>query len=100
LGAAPAPLNFGKVAVGRRKTKKITLMNVAAKGGGTINIAGISAPSPFAQTSNCSSLAPGQTCRVTATFSPKAKGAARAFLTISANARNSPVRISLTGTGK
>ncbi|MGO9607502.1 MAG: DUF1573 domain-containing protein [Candidatus Binataceae bacterium] len=55
---------------------------------------------PFSQSSNCSSLRPGQSCRVKVTFAPTAIGAVQAFMTISANARNSPVRISLTGTGK
>ncbi|HKN01701.1 MAG TPA: FG-GAP-like repeat-containing protein, partial [Candidatus Binataceae bacterium] len=100
LSAAPAPVNFGTVPVGQSKTKVITLMNSAEKGSATINISGISVASPFSQTNNCSSLAPRQTCRVSATFSPMAKGAVRAFLTINGSARNAPVRISLMGTGK
>ncbi|MGO9449951.1 MAG: hypothetical protein ACLQDV_02725 [Candidatus Binataceae bacterium] len=45
-------------------------------------------------------LAPKQSCQITATFTPTGIGPARAFLMMNDNARNGPVRDSLTGTGQ
>ncbi|OQW93937.1 MAG: hypothetical protein BWK79_08495 [Beggiatoa sp. IS2] len=45
------------------------------------------------------SLAPGEGCKVTLTFTPKAEGAREAILTVKSNATETPSQIALTGTG-
>ena len=104
LGADPAPANFGTVRVNSSKQIAITLSNTAkTEGEGSISIGTPTVPGgpPFSvSSSNCTLLAPKQTCSVTVAFSPKTAGAASAFLTIPANASNAPLSIKLTGTGR
>ena len=60
----------------------------------------------FTQTNNCTSAPiPPQTnsqstCTITVTFTPQAKGARNAVLTITDNGFKSPQQVKLTGTGK
>jgi hypothetical protein len=100
---APAPLNFGEVRIDRRKSKAVHLSNAAPNRGDSIAITSIAiqGSGPFAENNNCGgSLAPGQTCNVTVSFSPTEKGPAENFLVISNNSRTGQTRVRLRGTGK
>jgi len=66
----------------------------------SIAIAGTN-PLDFVQTNNCpSSLAANAGCTINVTFTPTAKGLRSASVVITDNARNSPQKISLSGTGR
>jgi len=57
-------------------------------------------PHDFAQTNNCgSSVAPGATCTISVTFTPKGINARTASLSTADNAPGSPQKVGLTGTG-
>ena len=78
--------------------QSISLINIgtAAVSVGNISISG-AAPSSFAETNTCGSLAVGGTCAITVTFSPGSAGPLSAALDISSSA-TSPA-VPLFGTG-
>ena len=99
----PSPFDFGKVPVGKSRSKDIFFKNDSTKKtGADITISGMSiqGDSQFSQSNNCSVLAPMQFCKATVTFSPNGSGSASAFLAVTDNARNGNVRVGLSGTGK
>src|SRR5262249_12844670 len=53
----------------------------------------------YAQSNNCSSLAPGASCSISVTFQPLALGRRTASVTITDNAVGSPQSVNLTGIG-
>jgi hypothetical protein len=53
----------------------------------------------YAQTNNCTSLAPNASCTVTITFSPAKNGSDNQFININDNASTSPQEFDLFGTG-
>ena len=62
-------------------------------------VSGVSVTGDFSQTSTCSSVAAGSSCTVSVTFVPTASGTRTGTLTVTSNASNSPVTVSLTGSG-
>src|SRR5438105_39673 len=78
--------------------KSVTLSNT---GDATLHITSIAVTGDFAQTNNCSStLAPGASCTVSVTFTPRMTGTRTGTLTVSDDASNaSPQSTSLRGTG-
>jgi hypothetical protein len=66
-----------------------------------IQITGTNLPD-YIQTNTCksASLAPGQKCVITVTFTPSLVGPETAYATITDNAVGSPHNIYLTGVGK
>jgi hypothetical protein len=69
----------------------------------SIAISGGSALGDFVGGGNCpllpSTLGPGENCRITVTFTPSGPGMRTASLTVTDNARTSPLTILLTGMG-
>jgi hypothetical protein len=91
---SPTSLQFGNVVVGQTSPpQNLTLQNVSSA---TLNIASVVATGDYRQTNNCGrQLAPGATCSVSVTFTPKKQGA----VTASDSDERSPQAIPLTGTG-
>jgi archaellum component FlaF (FlaF/FlaG flagellin family) len=99
LGASPASVSFGGVAVGSNGQQTVTLTNsgnatatisaVAVTGAG-FSVTGLSAPV---------SLAASQAVSFTANFAPTASGSASGGITITSNATNSILSIPLSGSG-
>lgn len=79
----------------------LTLSNI---GTGTLDISSIALsgtdPGDFAQSNNCGSyLAAGASCTITVTFTPVTTGMRSASILLTANIKNSPLAINLTGYG-
>ena len=101
LSLSAAALNFGTRTVGTTSAaKNIIVINheKVVVTFSTIAISGTNGPD-FAQTNNCTSLSAGGTCTVSVTFTPSAKGARTATLTLTDSATNSPQTAKLSGTG-
>jgi hypothetical protein len=98
LTANPANLNFGNVLVGNNRSQTITLIN-----GGTASVAVSSGSASGAGYSisglSATTLKPGQSTAFTAQFSPSGVGTANGNISITSNAPNSSLTISLGGTG-
>ena len=98
LTANPANLNFGNVLVGNKGSQTITLTNggsaSVAISGGSGSGAGYSISGLSATTLN-----PGQSTTFTAQFSPSGVGTVSGSISITSNAPNSSLTISLSGTG-
>lgn len=99
----PSSLNFGVQKVGTSSAPEaVTLKNV---GHTSLTLKSFqldgSDPGDFSETNTCgSSLPAGNSCTITITFTPTAKGARIAFLSIADNGGGSPQKVSLGGTGK
>src|SRR6267378_2443309 len=99
LQANPASVSFGSVSTGSNATKPIVLSNtgttavqissIAASGTG-FSVNGITVPF---------TLNAAATVTLNAVFAPTATGSASGSVTVTSNATNSPLTISLTGTG-
>jgi subtilase family serine protease len=104
VGLSQGALNFGKVKVGKSKTKVMTLTNTAKKKGGatiTFNGASIAGSSEFGGSTNCTSfVGPKGKCKVMVFFAPASAGGASATITVNSNASNGPTSFSVTGTGQ
>lgn len=78
-------------------------IRVSNTGPGILTIGGItlsgSDAAAFSQTSDCTSLSPGDYCSIWISFKPTTSGAKSATIAISSNATESPVSLSLSGTG-
>jgi len=104
--ASPAPalvlsqpsLGFGMVTIGATSIpRSVTVSN---SGSAALLFSGIqSASSEFKATHNCpASLAPGESCTITVTYTPASANAAESVV-ITSNAFSSPNSIALTGLG-
>jgi hypothetical protein len=93
-------VSFGTVFVGSSSTAHaVTLTNNQSVALTGINISVNS--SSFSQVNTCgTSIGPGATCTITATFSPKTSGALTGTVTISDSGSNSPQTINLKGSGE
>jgi hypothetical protein len=98
VSLSAASLTFsGQVIGATSAAQTVTLTN---RGGASLNISGIAATQPFAQTNNCpASLAGGASCTISVTFTPQTSGAANGAVTISDSASGSPHSVTLSGTG-
>jgi hypothetical protein len=99
LTPSPASLNFGNVQTGNLQTLSETVTNTV---GASVTISAASASgSPFSETGPALplTLAVGQTATFSVTFSPSAGGASSGNLTITSNASDPTVNVSLSGTG-
>lgn len=98
----PANLGFGNQPVGTTSApQNVTLTNTSSL---ALSIAGISLKGTnagdFAETNTCgTSVAAGNTCTITVTFTPTAKGARSASVSVSDNGGASPQKVALTGSG-
>ena len=99
---SPNSLSFANQAVGSVSApQNVTITNT---GNATLNITGITTSNTdYEQTNTClavqNTLAPGQSCSVSVTFTPTASGTRPGSLSISDNAIGSPQTVALTGNG-
>lgn len=98
----PTSLSFPAQAVGSASAAKNILLTNS--GGSDLKITGISvggtAPSDFTATNNCGTLvAAGASCTIAVTFKPVAVGTRTAVISITDNAKGSPQKVSVSGTG-
>lgn len=99
LSVTPSSTSFGSVVTGSTKsqtiqvknsgTASLTVSNVAAAGSG-FSVSGVSVPF---------TLGPSTSSTFTVQYAPTAAGAANGSISIVGNAPNSPVAVSLAGTG-
>ena len=94
--ARPAWRSHPPSSATRRRRRRSTVTNTGTT---SATISAISASGDFSQTNNCSTLAVGASCTVTAKFTPTASGARTGAVTITSNANNSPTTIALSGSG-
>jgi hypothetical protein len=92
------PLNFNKQKTGATSAPQtVTLTNTGAN---ALRISSLKTTGQFGMTSTCgSSVAAGGSCVISATFSPKSKGAKSGTVTIDDSASSKPMVIELSGTG-
>ena len=93
-------LNFQKVVIGQTSAPQtLILFN---SGGANLNISSLVATGDFQiSTNTCgSSVAPGDTCTVSVTFTPTKKATRKGTLTFTDDAPTSPQTISLKGVGQ
>jgi Abnormal spindle-like microcephaly-assoc'd, ASPM-SPD-2-Hydin/Beta-propeller repeat len=102
VSLAPASLSFGSQAVGTTSSPQtVTATN---QGNATVNISKISftgaGAGSFGETTTCAgTLATGNSCAISVTFTPKAKGKFGATLAVTDDGGGSPQKVSVTGTG-
>lgn len=113
FSAAPDPVEFGDVVVGETAGPEVVTVTNTGSGTLTFNAgddpdgAGVSLGGPSvsqaaitAETCNGASLAPGQTCTVSVTFTPESVGLKDQIrLTFLSNAPSSPAEVFLSATG-
>jgi Abnormal spindle-like microcephaly-assoc'd, ASPM-SPD-2-Hydin len=99
LIANVSSLNFGKTGLASSAEQTVTLANT---GSSSVTISGVSVAGPgFTASGSASGLTvgPRQFATVHTTFTPFTTGNLAGTLTITSNAKNSPVSITLSGTG-
>jgi Abnormal spindle-like microcephaly-assoc'd, ASPM-SPD-2-Hydin/Protein of unknown function (DUF1573) len=98
LSASYTSLNFGNVNMGSLANQNVTLTNT---GNSNVNISSVSVSGAGFTESGGSNetLTPNQSTTITVTFKPGIAGAASGNLSVASNAQNSPLAISLSGTG-
>jgi hypothetical protein len=97
LSPNPSSLSFPGTIVGTPSAAQtVTVTNTGTT---SATVSGVSASGDFSQTNNCSTLAVGASCTVTAGFTPTTSGARTGAVTITGNANNSPTTIALSGSG-
>jgi hypothetical protein len=98
LQATPSSLNFGSIAVGASANLSLTLTNA---GSAPVTNLALTITGDYAVTVPCTSstLAPGQSCNVTVSFTPSATGSRPSALIIASSDPNSPINVPLNGTG-
>jgi phospholipase C len=91
-------VDFGSVTVGT--TSSPMTRTITNTGDQTLEFTSLAVTDPtYAQTNNCTSLAPNASCTVTITFSPAKNGSDNQFININDNASTSPQEFDLFGTG-
>ena len=99
---SPSAINFGNQPVGTQSIQTLTVSNT---GGVTMHISSLAIsgdPDFFTRTNNCvagSGVAPGGSCSIQLEFAPQSAGPGSATLTITSDAINNPVSVSISGTG-
>ena len=99
LTASPSSLSFGSITTGASGTQSVTLANTgnSSVSVSQINISGTGfSASGFALPVT---LAAGQSTSFSATFAPTTTGILSGSVTVTSNASNSPLAISLSGSG-
>ena len=99
LTANVSSLNFGKTGLAASAQQAVTLTNT---GSSSVTISGVSVSGAGFTAGGSASgltLSPNRSATVSATFTPFTIGSLAGSLTITSNARNSPVTIALSGTG-
>ena len=100
MSVTPNPAAFGTVSVGSTGSVALTVQNT---GNSSLTIGSYGNPSaPFSNFGGCTAgtvLTPTQTCTLTLHFSPTSSGNFNGLLTINSDALNTPIGVTLTGTG-
>jgi hypothetical protein len=98
LNSSSTSLAFGSVTVSNSKTQNLTLTNA---GNSTVTISNVVVTGAGFNATGASGLIllSGQTASFSATFDPAAAGSATGSITVTSNAANSPIVITLSGTG-
>ncbi len=97
LTLIPAAVEFGPQRLNvTTAPAKIGITNV---GGLAVHVTGISSPSGFQQTNDCSVIQPDATCQLEVTFTPKSLGNVGGTLIIYDDAFGSPRSVPVSGTG-
>jgi hypothetical protein len=98
VSLVPATLTFTGTSVGTTSTPQtVKLSNI---GSAPLGITGVVSSGDFAQTNNCgASVAAGNYCTISVTFTPTATGNRYGSVTITDNAASSPQTILLAGSG-
>jgi hypothetical protein len=99
LAASPASLSFGSVTTGTSGTQTVTLANT---GNSSVSVSQISiSGGGFSATGFALplTLAAGQSTYFSITFAPTTSGGVSGSVTVASNATNSPLAISLSGSG-
>jgi mono/diheme cytochrome c family protein len=96
VSLAPTSLAFGSQAINTAITQSVTLTN---SGTAALSVTGITAPSGYTQSNNCSSVAAGASCVINVTFTPTAVYSYSGNLTITDNAAGSPHGVAVSGSG-
>lgn len=99
LVASPTSLAFGSVDVGSTATKSVSVENT---GNSSVSVSGVTmSGSGYAATgiSSSQTVAAGATVPVTVVFAPTDASSSSGAIQISSNATNTPLTISLSGTG-
>ena len=98
LSASSTSLAFGNITVGNTATQNVTLTNT---GNSNVSVSTVSASGTGFTESGGSNLTltPNQSETFSVTFKPAATGAASGNISVVSNAANSPLMISLSGTG-
>jgi hypothetical protein len=95
---APSSMNLGSVAIGSSQAQGLTISN---SGGASVTISGATVSGSGFSVSGLTfpyTLPAGGSATLSVTFTPSTTGTDNATLSISSNASNSPVAVSLTGT--
>src|SRR5712692_3644413 len=99
LAPSPSSLSFGTVQVGTSQTLSETLTNIGGSSvaisqatvtGSGFSVSGLNLPA---------TLAAGQSATFNVMFAPQSGGAASGYLSVTSNASNSTLRVSLSGAG-
>jgi hypothetical protein len=99
LNSSSTSLSFGSVNVSSSNTQSVTLTN---GGSSSVTISNVSVAGAGFSAAGASSgliLSSGQSAALSATFDPAASGSATGSITVTSNAANSPMVITLSGTG-
>ncbi len=99
LTASPASLSFGSITTGTSGTQSVTLANT---GNSSVSVSQISTSGAgFSATGFALplTLAAGQSTSFSVAFAPTATGSLPSSVTVTSNAANSPLAISLSGSG-
>jgi hypothetical protein len=99
LGASTSSVAFGSVAVGSNSAQNVILTN---NGNSTVTIGTVSATGAGFSASGVTAgqmIGAGQTATLGITFTPGSAATVSGAVTVTSNATNSPINISLSGTG-
>jgi hypothetical protein len=99
LSPSASSLSFGNVNVGGSSTQPVTLTNT---GGSNVSISNVTISGAGFTVNGISTgliLSPGTSVTMNVIFTPAASGTVTGSVTITSNASNSPLTISLSGTG-
>jgi archaellum component FlaF (FlaF/FlaG flagellin family) len=102
IGLSPNPMNFGQQKTGTTSSpQQLTITNHGSTTVSVSKITLLSADFTVSDVSNCTgqALAPGATCQVPVTFSPKQRGHSSATLSVVDDGGGSPEIARLTGAG-
>lgn len=99
VSVSPTTLAFGNQVLNTPSAgQNVIVTNTGAE---NVTVNSISVSGSYSETDNCAgtSLTPGQSCTITATFSPVVTGSVSGTITINDTASGSPHIVALTGSG-